>query len=144
MSFPMSRCLLYMVNIVPRSRGICCKGEKQHLAVSLYTALTPTTLRHESGRFRSQSASCCSDGHHQPRQLHYTRLTSTLSSFYTRVNHGRAHLWHLWCRHRAHGHWTLYVCGLKSRDKQGSHGLMRVADMLFNGEGEAFNVRLPR
>jgi hypothetical protein len=36
----------------------------------------------------------------------------------------------------------LYVWGLKSWDGK-DQGLTRIADMLFNGEGEAFNVRIP-
>lgn len=49
------------------------------------------------------------DRHHQLRQLHYNRLPSTLHFPYSRASHGRAHLWHLWCRHCAHSHRTLYV-----------------------------------
>ena len=109
----------------------------------IYCALSPTILRQERGKHPAVGKLLIADGHHQPWQLHYTRLTPTLSSFYTRASHGRAHLWHLRCRHRAYGHWTLYVGGVKSWDGK-DQGLTRVADMLFNGEGEAFNVRLPR
>jgi hypothetical protein len=108
----------------------------------IYCALSPTILRQERGKHPAVGKLLIADGHHQPRQLHYTRLTPTLSSFYTRASHGRAHLWHLRCRHRAYGHWTLYVWGLKSWDGK-DQGLTRIADMLFNGEGEAFNVRIP-
>jgi hypothetical protein len=101
---------------------MCCKGERQHLTVGIYTALSPATLRQERGKRPALLAvgKLLAVGHHQRRQLHYTRLTSTLSSFYTRASHGRAHLWHIRCRHRAYGHWTLYVWGVKELGWRGS------------------------
>jgi hypothetical protein len=39
-----------MVNIAPRGHGMYCKGERQHLTVGIYTALSPATLRQERGK----------------------------------------------------------------------------------------------
>ena len=53
------------------------------------------------------------DGHHQakvtlklplPPRPHFNLLY-----LHTRASHGRSYLWHLWCRHCAYGHRTLYV-----------------------------------
>jgi hypothetical protein len=98
------------------------------------------SMREASRTTRSRQAADRTDIINKAAPLHPSPHF-TLPSFYTRASHGRAHLWHLWCRHRAYGHWTLYVRRAKgwvSKD----HGLTRIADMLFNGEGEAFNVRI--
>jgi hypothetical protein len=139
----MSR-LSYMVNIVPGGRGSCCKGERRQPRRRYVYCADPGNpqagTREASRTTRSRQAA---DRTSSTKAAPLHSPHSTLSSFYTRASHGRAHLWHLRCRHRAYGHWTLYVWGVKSWDGK-DQGLTRVADMLFNGEGEAFNVRLPR
>jgi hypothetical protein len=90
-----------MVNIVPGGRGSCCKGERrQPRRRYIYCADpgNPQAGTREASRTTRSRQAADRMGHHQRRQLHYTRLTPTLSSFYTRASHGRAHLWHLRCR----------------------------------------------
>lgn len=52
-------------------------------------------------------------------------LLNSLYRFNLRASHGRAHVWHLWCRHCTHRHRTLYVGNSRARDTRRDGGLMR-------------------
>ena len=90
------------------------------------------------GRSRSPESERPSEHH---LELLRRQLFFGFSSFFHRAHHGLRwrHVWRIWHHYCTYGRRTVYVA--KPQRHETRTQLTKATDMLFNGEGEAFNVR---
>lgn len=95
-------------------REWCRRGSEMSSALYILVTRRPPEAGTEASRHHGQAGWRWTSSINEGSSITTAPPHFHLLLPYTRASHGRTHLWHLWCWHRAYSHRTLYVWNSKS------------------------------